>query len=172
MQVISSAHSTFFSKRIFPIIWFGAQIAMGITIILSHRANANIPLLMLMFPLFMALIGYVLMKKLVFDLVDEVLDGGDALLVRAGAIRERIELSNIINVSYAGMTNPRRVTLTLRHAGALGSEVTFSPRQQAFQWNRNAMVEELIQRVDAARRAAPTMPENAYSGRGGSRAIK
>jgi hypothetical protein len=149
-----SSRNTFFMKRVFPWVLFGALALMVTVPLLAARRAATFPYPVLIAPLVMAVIFYIVLKNLVFDLADEVRDEGDALLVRIGADQERIPLSEIINVSYAGFTNPRRVTLTLRHPGRFGREVTFSPQQG---WagslsGRNPLVDQLIERVDAARR--------------------
>jgi hypothetical protein len=98
-------------------------------------------------------IGYLVIRRLVLDLADEVYDEGDALRVRFGSDEERIPLANIINVSYAGLTNPQRITLTLRMPGRFGRQVTFSPPRRIFGslFADNPLVNELIARVEAAR---------------------
>jgi hypothetical protein len=105
-------------------------------------------------PAAVMVIVYGVLKKLVFDLADEVIDEGDALRVRFGAEEERIPLGEIINLSYAGLTNPPRITLTLRTAGRFGREVSFSPQQRFLSplLRPNPLVADLIERVDAARR--------------------
>jgi hypothetical protein len=122
MQRISS-RSTFFTKRVFPVIWFGF-LAVFVLMAFSKGFAGGVPTAFLLWLLFMAVFGYFIMKKLVFDLADEVLDAGDALIVRVGSEQERIPLSEIINVSYSYMQNPNRVTLTsraLRQGGLLHS---------------------------------------------------
>lgn len=109
------------------------------------------PLAFLLPPVVMAVLGYVLFRRLIFDLVDEVWDDGDALIVRNAGKEERIQLDNIINVGFSTMTNPERVTLTLREPGILGKEVTFSPPRRFLRWARSPIVGELIERVDEAR---------------------
>jgi hypothetical protein len=104
-------------------------------------------------PAFMAVLGYFMMKKFVFDLADEVLDAGDALIVRFGGEQQRIPLSEIINVSYSYMQNPNRVTLTLRTPCQFGKEVSFSPPARFLPFAKSPIVAELIERIDAARRA-------------------
>jgi hypothetical protein len=78
-------------------------------------------------PVIMAVFGYFLMKKLVWVLADEVFDCGDYLLVRNRGEEERIELSNIMNVSIITIMNPPQITLRLITPARCGSEVTFSP---------------------------------------------
>jgi hypothetical protein len=96
-----------------------------------------------------------LMFWLVFDLCDEVWDAGTHLVLRKGSIYAEVYFENIKNVGYGGMTNPRRVTLTLREACALGSKVVFSPaigaEARLLFWTEPKIVEELIERVDQAR---------------------
>ena len=60
----------------------------------------------------MAVFGFPLMKKLVWDPADEVYDCGDSLLVRKGGEEEGVPLSNIITVG-AGVYEP-----TPRHVDA------------------------------------------------------
>jgi hypothetical protein len=151
-----SSRNTFFMKRVFPVLWFGF-IAVTVVIALSalrHSAKP-VPIVIFVVPVFMLILGYVLMRRLVFDLADEVWDEGEALRVRVGAEEERIRLEDIVNISYAGLTNPPRVTLTLRQGGHFGREVTFSPIQKLFGpllRTTNPVVTDLIERVDAARR--------------------
>ena len=105
----------------------------------------------LLMPVAMAVFGYFLMKRLVFDLVDEVWDDGDALLIRNGKKGDRILLSNIINVSYSTSTNPPRVTLTLREPSAFGKEVAFSPPSRWLPFAKHPIISELIERIDEQR---------------------
>jgi len=104
-------------------------------------------------PLLLLVIGYAIMRKLVFDLADEVFDEGAALRVRFGSEEQRIALTDIINVGYTQFVNPPRITLTLRQPGRFGREVSFSPPQSFFApFVRNRLASELIERVEAARR--------------------
>src|SRR5215471_19493409 len=109
-----SSRTTFWYKRIFPIIWFGL-LALFITIGVFSSTFGNgtqlVPFIVM--PAVMALIGYAIMKKLVFDLVDEVWDDGATLIVKDKGREDRIALSNIMNVSYSQFLNPPRVTLML-----------------------------------------------------------
>jgi len=69
-----------------------------------------------------------------------------------GELTARIELRDIMNVGATQMSNPRRVTLKLRTPGELGDEIVFIPiRQGMSPFARNAFVDELVVRVDAAR---------------------
>jgi len=91
------------------------------------------------------------MKRLIFDLVDEVLDAGDALIVRNRGQEDRIALSDITNVNYTPLVSPPRVTLSLRRASVFGAEVTFCAPTRFVPFSSSPVINELIQRIDAAR---------------------
>jgi len=148
-----SSRTTFWYKRVFPIVWFGV-LALFITIGVFSSAFGNgtqlVPFIVM--PAVMAVIGYVIMKKVVFDLVDEVWDDGAALIVRDKGREDRIALSNIMNISYSPLINPPRVTLTLRQPSNFGTEITFTAPIRFAPFAKSALIEDLICRVDAARR--------------------
>ncbi len=141
---------TFFSKRLFPVLWFGFLALFVITAVAASGGRGLQPAFLIM-PLVMAVIGFIVMKKLVFDLADEVWDDGTELVVKSRGQIERIPLSNIMNVSYMNLSNPPRVTLTLRNPGLLGKEVTFSPPVRWIPFARSPIVDQLVERIDAAR---------------------
>ncbi|HUA88064.1 MAG TPA: hypothetical protein VL994_01440 [Steroidobacteraceae bacterium] len=152
-----SSRNTFFMKRVFPVMWFGFLAVFVALAVATARHVPKAPPAYIAFvvPVLMMFFGYYLLRRLVFDLADEVYDEGDALRVRFGSEAERIPLSNIANISFAGLTNPPRATLTLRQPGRFGKEVTFSPIQKVFGpllRTSNPIVTDLIERVDAARR--------------------
>jgi len=128
--------------------------AVAAPLLLTRGRAGGLPWPALIAPLAMAVIFYLVFKRLVFDLADEVIDDGDALRVRFGEEVERVPLGEIINVSYSGITNPPRITLTLRNAGRFGREVSFAPQQGFLSplFRPNPLVGDLIERVDAARR--------------------
>lgn len=151
MRKISS-RTTFFSKIVFPVLWFGSLIFFVIAALAGMAAKSELIAPLLLVPVFLAIVGYVIMKKLVFDLVDEVWDAGDGLLVKNKNQEELISLTNIINVGYSIFVNPPRVTLTLRHPCRFGKEVSFSPPGSFMPFSKSPIIDELIERIDAQRR--------------------
>jgi hypothetical protein len=147
-----SSKMTFFYKRIFPILFCLPLIGFVIAAVAADGKHASPPLPFFIVPVFMAVIFYTLFKKLIFDLVDEVWDDGDALVLRNGSAEERIPLGSIRNVSYATMVNPPRVTLSLRQPSQFGSEVSFCAPLQLVPFKKSPVIEALIDRIDAARR--------------------
>ena len=150
MTRISSSF-TVFHKKVFPAIRFGFLAFFLVTTTLSRAVEKN--LMFLVIPVLMAVFGYFLMKKLVWDLVDEVYDCGDFLMIRNRGEEDTVALSNVMNVSASMFTNPARVTLRLVNPSKFGTEVAFSP-VTGFRLNsfaKNQVVEDLIVRVDQAR---------------------
>ena len=148
-----SSQWTFFYKRVFPAIYFGSVLVfLAIGLFASFGGGRAPPLPFLLVPLIMLVVGYVIRKKLIFDLVDEVWDAGDALIVRNKGREERISFSDVMNVSYAYVINPPRVTLSLRGASGIAREITFCAPVRFIPFAKSAVIDDLIQRIDAARR--------------------
>ena len=146
-----TSKATFFHKRIFPTIWFGF-----LTVFMCVGLFSNVPrngpgIMFLVIPIAMAIFGYFIMKKLIWDLIDEVYDEGTSLLFRNGKQEVRVNLKDIKNVSYSTMTNPPRVTLSIRYKTPLGDELTFSPPASWVPFKKNEDIEKLIDRIDDAR---------------------
>jgi hypothetical protein len=147
--------NTFFLKRVLPALIFGTlTLAIFMPLAFGARHPAGFPYPVLVGPLVMIVIFYIVFRRLIFDLADEVTDEGDALRVRFGQEEERIPFEQIMNVSYTGMMNPPRITLMLRSPGRFGREIAFSPQRRFIRLlsNSSPLVNELIERVDAARR--------------------
>jgi hypothetical protein len=141
----------FFTKTIFPLFWFGF---LAFFLVVSIKGGAyKQSLMFLLMPCFMAFFGYFLMKKLVWDLVDEVYDCGDFLMIKNRGMEDKIQLSNIMNLSASTNMNPPRITLRLTSPSKFGKEIAFSPTRP-FSLNpfaKNPLVEDLMVRVDQAR---------------------
>jgi hypothetical protein len=150
VNVIST--STFFFKKVLPVLWV-AFIIFFIAVGILSGAVSKSPFF-LAGPLLMLAIGGFLFRNLLWKLADEVKDGGGFLVVRRGQIEERVQLSDVMNVSVTQVTNPPRVSLRLRKPGKFGDEIVFIPKMPAFVLNRfarNEIAEDLIKRVDLAR---------------------
>jgi hypothetical protein len=147
-----SSRTTFVYKRILPLLFFGiVSLFIAFVIVGGLRSGQNPPLPVLIVPVLAAAFIYFVMKRLIFDLVDEVLDAGDALIVRNRGQEDRIALSDITNVNYTPLVSPPRVTLSLRRASVFGAEVTFCAPTRFVPFSSSPVIDELIQRIDAAR---------------------
>lgn len=150
---ISSGNSAFY-KVMLPFIWYGMVLVMVVVFWGMRRMDPRIPALIFIAPLLMAVVFHVIGRGLLKDLVDEVWDNGNELIVMNEGHVEHLPLGNIMNISYSGYTNPKRVTLSLRQAGRWGAKFSFIPPRNTVRilsLGTNEMVEELIRRVDKAR---------------------
>jgi hypothetical protein len=148
-----SSRTTFLYKRIFPIAWVGFLLVFIAGIVFTAwRSGRYPPPPFFVVPAVMIVVGYWIMRKLVFDMVDEVLDAGDALVVRNRGQEERIAFSDIMNVNYSPFVSPPRVVLSLRRPSIFGSQVAFCAPVRFVPFSSSPIVDELIQRIDAARR--------------------
>ncbi len=138
-------------KRVFPVLFLAI---LAVPFVIGHNIPGGMPPPMFIVPLVMLPVLFIIMRKLVWDLVDEVYDGGDYLLVKKGDKEERIPLSNIMNVSATLMVNPPRITLRLVTPGRFGKEISFIPVKPMSlnPFSQNAIADNLIERVDKARR--------------------
>jgi hypothetical protein len=153
MSRISSMKATFFYKRIFPFLWFGVLlliVAFGLLSPSPGSQASNIPFLIV--PVVMGVFGYRFMQKMVFCLADEVLDAGDALVVRNGGQEERIALSDIKNVNYSPYMSPPQVTLSLRRHTVFGDTVVFCGPVSLVPKSSSPVINALIDRIDSAHR--------------------
>jgi hypothetical protein len=116
------------------------------------RAGQGLPIPALIVPIIMLVIGYSIMKKLIFDLADEVWDDGDALVVKKSGQEQRIALSDIKNVNYSTMSSPPRVVLSLRRPTAFGDQVAFCAPIRFVPFTTSPIIDNLIERIDVARR--------------------
>ncbi|MES2308189.1 MAG: hypothetical protein V4507_04955 [Verrucomicrobiota bacterium] len=91
------------------------------------------------------------MKKLVFDLIDEVYEEGDYLIFRNSGKEVKVHLRDIKNVSYQNIQNPPRVTITLRCETDFGKELSFAAPRSFIPFKKNKKIEELIDRIDLIR---------------------
>jgi len=150
---LMSSKMTFFYKRVFPVIWFSFLAAFFLVALVKGSAAdpiSNLPSLII--PVVMAIIGYQIMKKMAFNLVDQVFDLGDALLVRSGGQEERIALADIKNVNFVPYMSPPQVTLSLRRPSLFGDTIVFCAPARLMTLSPSPTIEKLVDRIDAARR--------------------
>ena len=146
-----SSKTTFLYKRIFPFIWFGFLAIILCVGLLANLAGDGAGFMFVVIPMGLIVFGYFLIKKLVWDLIDEVYDEGTSLLFRNRGREFRVSLKDIKNVSYTTMVNPPRVTLSIRYPTDLGDELSFSPPACWIPFKKNKDIEALIDRIDEAR---------------------
>lgn len=141
--------STLYFKKLFPTVWFGFLGFFLITSLASGAVESS-PMFLVM-PIIMTIFGYALMKKMVWDLADEVFDNDHELIFRKSGKEQRVNLRDIINIDYTHMSSPERVVIHVRSEGAIGKELAFNPPMRFNPFSKNPVVRELIERVDNAK---------------------
>lgn len=99
---------------------------------------------------------------LLSELADEITDHGAYLLVRLGAIADKIPLADIKDVESGTSSRWRVMTLRLVHPGKFGLSISFLPFDGLpfANFGKEGLKEELLRRADAARRAPPHLARN------------
>ena len=160
LRIIS--RSALFSRKVFPVIW----LTLTSLIFLSGLYHTKAFSIVFWIPLGMIIFMAFSLKKAFSGIADWVYDNGDSLTFVYGKEREIVYLKDVLNVNYQSMGSPDIVTLTLRNPSARGqstNEVAFLPAR--INWvtgdisfkhlrRKNRLVDELIERVDTARRHA------------------
>lgn len=142
----------FLYKRILPAVFILFPLLI-VTAVMRTAPPHELPLAAFLPPIVITVFAFAMMRKLVWDLADEVWDGGDHLVIKRRGQTETVPLTNIMNVSASLLVNPPRITLRLVNPGNLGEEISFSP-QRKLSFNpfaRNAIADELIERVHRAK---------------------
>lgn len=151
MNTISSRWSTL-TRWCTPLVW----IALTIFLIVGgyyekeEKLGAGYYSLVVTFGVF----GLLTWWFMVWDLADEVVDCGDALLVRRGEIEEKIPLTNILRVSESPFSESVRIVLQLIVPGQFGRVIAFMPQRQPARINpfaKNPVVQDLSNRILSAR---------------------
>lgn len=140
-----------FFRRILPGFWFGMLGLMCVLLAIKGTGESD-PVGLALLPV-MIVGGFVLFRALFWCQADEVLDAGDALIVRKGGIEQTLPFARITRVSLLPLLNPPRITLHLASSGPLGERIHFSPALPLWFYPRDAspIVEGLAERARRAR---------------------
>lgn len=134
----------FILKWGFPIFWFGLLGLITIVGLTNGRAHTT----EIIAPIVLAVFGLFIMKKLIWELADEVFDGGDFLLFRKGDLEQRVQLQDITNIEHAALSSPPRVTIYCRTPGALGTKLAFTLSPALNPFAKPKIFRELSERID------------------------
>lgn len=142
MRKISSS-LTFYHKRLFPIFWFGF---LGFIVLLgvAHGWRKGFSLAPILVPAGMMIFGYLIMKRLIFGLADEVYLNNDIVVVRNGGDEDCFPVTNILNVNASQMANPERITLLLRTPCKFGDTISFLSPTRWWPFSESPIAAELI----------------------------
>lgn len=160
-----SSKSTWFYKRVFPLLWFGfILVFLGVSLQVEYRTAGVDALspesILVLVGLLIAGVGLVAFRHLIFDRVDKgwlagAGSDGDFLVVKNRARKRRTAPSDVITIHSTTHANPRRNTVMLRAGAHYNSDMPASPRGFLSAFNPGRIASEPINRVDAARQATP-----------------
>lgn len=125
MSLISSRW-TWWHKKAVPAIWFGFLGVAGAGW-LFQVIWGQAPVGPLLIPVSMAIFGYLLMRWLVFPLVDQVWIDENDVMVRNRGTEDRFPLSNVVRIRSYALQNPEWIVLVLKEPSTFGSEIAFAP---------------------------------------------
>ena len=146
-----SSRTTAFQKWGFPAIFCVACLFIAASN-LRDGAWARNPVFVLG-PAAVLAAGLVMFPRYFRRIADRVEDHGTYLLARQRGLEARIELHDIVNVTFLPRSIPQKVVLRLARPSALGEEIGFIPKDRfvLVPDAKLALAEELTKRAAAAR---------------------
>ena len=146
-----SSKNTFTYKKSLPLFWFGfLTIPIYVGLFADTKGNGD-GIIFVVGAIVMGVFGYFFMKKVFWNLIDEVYDLGTDLLFRNKGMEFLVNLRDIKNLSYNTWVNIPRVTLSIRYQTQMGDELSFSPPMSWIPFLKNKDIVSLIDRIDRAR---------------------
>ncbi len=121
---ISHPSLTRWVKQPFP----GMALAVLAALLVGGVFSRPLPPLSVLFALGLVASAALIQRSMARHLADEVVDGGDHLLVRSNGIEEKIMLGEVAAIRRGFGFNPERLILTLRRPGRLGDTIAFIPK--------------------------------------------
>lgn len=147
-SVLSHSLMTRWVKQPFPgmaLVVLGAMLVGGV---FNRPWNP----LSLIFAAGVVALAAAIQRAMARHLVDEVVDGGDHLLVRSGGVEEKVMLRDVATIRRGFGHNPERLILTLRKPGRLGDTIVFIPRRiRWFPYVEHPLANELMARAQMLR---------------------
>jgi len=149
-----SSRATWWNKNFFPAVWFGfLALFASLTApdVVRGRADAEF----LVLPLIVAVFGYVMLRWLVFPLVDEAWIDGDELVIRNRGEEDRFPITNIIDVEGSYMAHPEHIGIILKPASRFGKTIRFAAPYRLFMFGTHPLAQELADCSGCFKRRRP-----------------
>lgn len=148
-----SSRATWWSKRVFPVVWFGFLVLFLHIVVATVGFNNLFPGYFVIFfwMCIMAVGGLMMMRWLLFPFMDEVYLLDDRMIVRNRSAEDSFLVTNIIKVEPGWMNQQGVITLTLREPCFFGREIAFCApiRWGPFaQFTPHPLAEELRRRAN------------------------
>jgi hypothetical protein len=140
-----SSRQTLWHKKIVPTLIFGMTAAFCV-LLGRDVANGRLPVAIFVVPVIVVGPFYLLLRWLVFRLMDEVWIDGDDLIVRNRGEEARVPIASITNVSGSFLVNPEHVRLTLSPPSIFGGTIRFMPPMRFLRLGLPPVAQELADR--------------------------
>lgn len=140
-----SSKLTWWHKKASPALFFGI-IGLVTAEFIPAVINGSVPGEVLFIPLILAVFGYVMMRWLVFPLLDEVWIDGDDLIVRNRGEEERFPITNIIDVEGSYFMSPEHIGIILEPPSRFGKWIRFAAPLRLLPFGTHPIAQELADR--------------------------
>ena len=142
-----SSQSTYFNKRILPILSLAFFVAFTAPFIFQ-TLTGDIPrdkaVFVFIFIFFGGVAGLFLYLYLFHPLLDEVYYDNKSLLVKNGKTELVIPFDEVQDIAYSANSRPPRVIITLYEFNQFGIELYFLPPTSLFPLEKTPEVEDLL----------------------------
>jgi hypothetical protein len=148
MPQLSAGHM-YLAKWLLPILMF---FGVAIWTIATNVPHTEMDFISHGFAL--CILGFILiyfLKRDIWSLADQVLDGGDFLLARRGKKQERLRLTDIVSVDVTHQLNVTKIILRLRTPSVFGEKLAFYPKVSHRLGGKNDIAGELTARIGQMR---------------------
>jgi hypothetical protein len=144
MQQLSAGHM-YLAKWLLPILMF---VGVAVWTIAGNVPHTTMDFVSHGFALCVLGSFFVyFLKRDIWGLADQVLDGGDSLLVRRGKKEERVLLTNVASVDVTHQLNVTRIVLRLRTPCLFGEKLAFFPKVTHRLGRKNDIADDLTARI-------------------------
>ena len=154
MRQISSK-STWRYKTVYPAVSFGF-LALWTAGLIAAVLAGSVPGGLLVVPPVLAVFYYLMLRWLVFPLMDEVWIDGDDLIVRNRGEEERFAITNIVDVEGSYMMSPEHIGIILEPPSRFGRWIRFAVPLRLFMFGTHPIAQELARALTLLRAHEPT----------------
>jgi hypothetical protein len=148
MSQLSAGHM-YLAKWLLPILMF---FGVAVWTIATNVPHTEMDFISHGFALCILGFFFIYFLKLdIWDLADQVFDGGDFLLVRRGKKQERLLLTDIVSVDVTRQLNVTKIMLRLRTPSLFGEKLAFYPKVSHRLGGKNDIADDLTARIGRMR---------------------
>jgi len=126
---------TFLLKKIFPIFWVMILFSMFVVVLINNQKIETL-LIGIFVTLFMLVIGLLVYKFLLSNLMDEVY------------LDDELYLTDIKDYKYQRHMNPHNVTINTKHHTKFGKKLVFLAPTTYVPFRKNEVIMQLLEKLN------------------------